>query len=128
MKTKLYRKVGSENFLNEGELCFSTDNSVSLSPHGEFCLVLEEKEYKGRYTEGDTDAKKNFGYDELRVEMTRDELISNINCIVVPNEWADAPDIEYAEGEDPFDWIENLESYGTVIAERDYNEKIDFNF
>lgn len=126
--TRLYRKASAENFLNEGQLCFSTDNSVSLISHGDFCLVLESKEYKGEYTEGDTDAQKNFGYDELRVEMTREELIKNLDCIVVPNEWVDAPDIEYAEGEDPFDWITNLEDFAPVVAERDFNTEIHLNF
>ncbi len=126
--TKLYRKASAENFLNEGQLCFSTDSSHSLISHGDFCLVLEKKEYEGDYTEGDSDAKKNFGYDELRVNLTREELISNIEYIIVPNEWMDAPDVDYAEGQDPFDWIENLEDYGIVIAERDFNSNINLNF
>ncbi|MBD3197999.1 MAG: hypothetical protein GF317_23315 [Candidatus Lokiarchaeota archaeon] len=129
--TKLYRKVDGNNFLfsNEKELCFSTENSVSLSPHGEFCLVLEKKDYTGRYTDGDIDAGKNFGYDEMRVEMTMEGLLENLECIVVPDWWFDSEDKEYEEGQDPFDWIENLEKYcWKVIPERDYNTKIDFNF
>lgn len=128
--TQLFRKVDFNNFQNEGELCFSTENSVELSSHGEFCLVLEKAEYNGVYANGDADAGKNFGYDEFRVKMTEEELFAKVDFIIVPNHWWDAMEdenYEAKEGQDPYEWIETLQSFGRVIAERDCNYKILFN-
>ena len=130
--TRLFRKVNGDNFINEGELCFSTENSVELIGAGDFCIVLESSEYTGMWADGDADAGKNFGYDEFRVEFSQEELLEKIEYIVVPNEWMDSDlDFEatdYIESEDPAVWIDNLENYGNVIAERDYETEIRFNF
>lgn len=93
---------------------------------------MEEKEYSGKYTDKDADAGKNFGYDEFRIEMSRDELLNNIDFIVVPNTWVDSEMDEkasdYLEENDPLVWIDNLSEYGRVIAERDFSGTINFNF
>ena len=132
IQTRLFRKVSAQNFLNSGELCFSTEKSTTLISHGEFCIVLESNLYSGLYFDGDADAGKNFGYDEFRVEMDRNELLSKIEYIVVPNSWFDSEmsdeDEGYNEENDPYVWIENLSDYGIVIAERDFDGNINFNF
>lgn len=132
IKTRLFRKVSDMNFLKDGEHCFSTSSSHSLISVGTFCLILEEKEYTGKYDDKDADAGKNFGYDEFRVEMSRNELLSNIDYIVVPNSWVDSEmnenDEDYLEENDPFFWIENLSQFGQVIAERNSPVEINFNF
>lgn len=125
IKTQLFRKVSGMNFLKDGEHCFSTSSSSSLISHGEFCIVLKESDYAGMYYDGDADAGKNFGYDEFRVEMSRSELLKNLDYIVVPNDWSDTE-----EGQD---WIDNLADYGFVVSEDRFrshepNIRINFNF
>ncbi len=132
-QTILFRKVSGVNFLNFGELCFSTEKSAQLIGAGEFCLVLEKAEYSGVYAEGDADAGKNFGYDEFRVEMTQDELTESITNIVVPNSWYDDIDESlYDSDQDPMVWIDNIETElnlsGICISESDFNSEIKFNF
>ena len=131
--TRLFRKVSFENFLKEGELCFSTEeNSSSLYWRGQFCLVLESNTYTGSWYDGDADAGRNMGYDEFRVSFTKEELLASIAYIVVPNEWVDSEmDInsdDYNQDNDPYEWIENLSQYGIVIPEREYKGEMNFNF
>lgn len=132
IETKLYRKVSSINFLKSGELCFSTDSSVTLIGAGDFCIVLEKDSYTGMHDSQDADAGKNFGYDEFRIELTQNELLSKIEYIVVPNEWVDSEmDIsadDYNAETDPYEWIENLSQYGIVIPIRDFETNINLNF
>lgn len=127
-KTRLYRKVTGTSFLKYGELCFSTEESTMLIGRGEFCIVLEEKEYSGMYDNKDADAGKDFGYDEFRVFLTEEELISKIECIVVPNWWED--DIEeelYDTDKDPMVWIDNLSEFGKVVFEKDFKTSVNLN-
>jgi hypothetical protein len=132
INTKLFRKVSGMNFLKDGEHCFSTEKSTKLISHGEFCIVLEEKDYTGLYDDKDADAGKDFGYDEFRVEMSKEELLNNIEFIVVPNWWVDSEmdenDDDYLEEKDPLFWIDNLSDYGRVVSEREYNGNMNFNF
>ena len=130
IETRLFRKVSGMN-LHGGELCFSTEKSICLIEQGEFAIVLEKKSYTGTYFNGDIDAGKNFGYDEMRVEMSFDELLENLDYIVVPNHWFDVEmDInseDYSEENDPLTWIDNLSQYGRVIPEREL-PIIDYRF
>lgn len=130
INTRLFRKVNASNlFKANNEYCFSTANSTKLIAHGEFAIVLKEEEYTGAYDSQDADAGKNFGYDEFRVVLTKEELISKIECIVVPDSWNDEIDAElYDTDKDPMVWIENLREYSVVVfvSETDYN--VDFNF
>jgi hypothetical protein len=132
MTTQLFRKVSGMNFLKDGEHCFSTPSSSALISHGEFCIVLEEKEYSGQYTDKDADAGKDFGYDEFRIEMSREKLLNNIDFIVVPNAWVDSEMDEkasdYLEENDPLVWIDNLAEYARVISEREFTGTMNFNF
>jgi len=121
--TKLFRKVDGSN-LHEGELCVSTENSVSLICHGEFCLVFRAEKRKGLYFNGDADAGKNFGYDEFRSDLT----YSDVECVVFPDSWLDESECE--------EWINNIDSELNISTEflteseykEQYNSELDFNF
>ena len=127
--TRLYRKVSGSNFIKSGEHCFSTDQSVELISRGDFCIVLEKNEYKGQYDNKDADAGKNFGYDEFRVELTQEELIEKIECIVVPNWWEDDIDEDlYDTDKDPMVWIDNLSEFGKIVFEKDFETSVNLNF
>ena len=82
INTKLYRKTTVNSLLSfeSGELCFSTENSVSLINQGEIAIVLEKDNYNGNFVDGDADAGRNYGYDEFRLEMSRKELIGKKTC------------------------------------------------
>ena len=129
ISSRLFRKVSSGNSFRVGELCFSTESSSRLIGRGDFCLVLEQKERTGLFFDGDADSGINTGYDEFRYAI---EDLSEIEYIIVPNEWVDSDmDIEsegYIQENDPAEWIENLSQYGQVVAVRDFDGNIDFNF
>ena len=129
ISSRLFRKASSSNFLKTGAVCFSTEESVCLIGRGDFCLVLEAKERTGLFFDGDADSGINTGYDEFRYTI---KDLSEIECIVVPNEWVDSEMDIYSEGynqdNDPFEWIEELSQYGKVIAVRDFDGDINFNF
>lgn len=129
INTRLYRKVNGSNFIKDGEHCFSTESSSELISAGDFCLVFEKKSYEGMYDDKDADAGKDFGYDEFRVEMSRDELIENIEVIVVPNSWNnDIDESLHGTDEDPMEWIENLSEFGKVIFESEFESDVNLNF
>ena len=112
IETRLFRKVCFENFNNDGELCFSTENSIKLIARGEFAFVLEKNIYEGMYDDKDTDAGKYYGYDEFRVEFNNiNDIISKLENIVIPDSWQEEIDNENFEGEadeDPAEWVENI--------------------
>ena len=120
---RLFRKVDGNN-LHEGNLCTSTEKSVSLISHGEFCLVFRAESRKGLYFNGDADAGKNFGYDEFRVDLS----YNDIECVVYPDAWLDNPEAE--------EWLNNIDNELNIstnyFSESEfkeiYNNNIDFNF
>ena len=126
LNLKLYRKVSSANMMNEGLLCTSTEKSDTLIGAGDFCLVYEAKERIGLYTCMDADAGKNFGYDEFRTELTKED----VDYIIYPDFWDDDVNEELHDTEkDPQVWISNLEDAGFIlISQSKSNEKINFNF
>ena len=129
ISSRLFRKVSSEKPITAGNLCFSTEDSIRLIERGDFCLVLEAKERTGLFFDGDADSGINTGYDEFRYAI---EDLSEIECIVVPNEWVDSEmDVDsegYNQDNDPQEWIENLSQYGLVVAVRDFDGNVNFNF
>lgn len=133
IETRLFRKVSPQNMFRAGEVIFSTEKySTKLIGRGDMCLVLELDKYEGLWYDGDADNGRNFGYDEFRVEINKIDLFSKLEYIVVPNSWVDSEldptDDNYDLTKDPQEWIENLSEVGIVIAERDFDGKIDFNF
>tara|TARA_R110000822_G_scaffold128195_37_gene264001 strand:- start:3052 stop:3528 length:477 start_codon:yes stop_codon:yes gene_type:complete len=135
LNTRLFRKASSHNLFgsrNGGEIIFSTEDSVSLIGRGDFCVVLNRGEYTGLYDDKDADAGKNYGYDEFRIRMSKDEYTDKIEYIVCPDWWVDveidADDPNYDPSSDPYEWIENLSEIGPVIPEREFEGTIDFNW
>ena len=129
INTRLFRKVSGGNFLKDGEHCFSTESSSMLISRGDFCFVLVEKEYSGMYDSQDADAGRNFGYDEFRVKMSKENLVQQIEAIVVPNWWGkDIDEDLYDTEDDPMVWMDNLSNYGKVIFEKDFQTTVNFNF
>jgi hypothetical protein len=120
---KLFRKVDGMN-LKEGQLCTSTENSVSLISHGEFCLVYRDSKRDGLFFNGDADAGKNFGYDEFRTEVD----FSDVLCVVFPDSWLDNSECD--------EWINNIDSALNISTDflteseykQEYKSNLDFNF
>jgi len=67
---------GLANLLNNRsdiETSFSTGTSTKLFGR-EMVIVLKDKERKGKYTPYDSDAGKNYGYDEFRTKFDEDDI------------------------------------------------------
>lgn len=119
---RLFRKADMANFIREGELCFSTEKSIQLIGQGNIALVIEPGNYEGEYVDGDGDAGKNYGYDEFRVEFTRESLQAAIEAIVIPDSLYDSDDA------DDWDILENLRDYGFVMRESEATIQYNINF
>ena len=74
-----------ESYYEDLEICTSSENSSEL--FGRNCvIVLDVNECHITEREDfDIDAQKNYGYDEIRIQMTEDEFKSSVVEIIYPD-------------------------------------------
>ena len=90
------------NFNEDLEICTSSENSSAL--FGRNCVIVldVDESHITERADYDIDAQKNFGYDEIRIQMTEEEFRASVKEIIVPDYFDSFIDEMEELGEDNF--------------------------